>query len=122
MLYHPEYTSLFEKNLRRYQGLHDRIHRTVIRVLRNPYHNTECLNDRPSRVNLKGCRSARLGRNFRILFVICEECRTVPECEYCFCEGLPDKTVVFLTVGPHGRAYRVHEPAPTYEPISSGET
>jgi len=27
--------------------------------------------------------------------------------EYCFCEGLPDKTVVFLTVGPHGKAYAV---------------
>jgi hypothetical protein len=32
-------------------------------------------------------------------------CRSVAECRFCFCEGLPDKTVVFLTVGPHDRAY-----------------
>jgi hypothetical protein len=36
---------------------------------------------------------------------VCEKCRRVPECRYCFCEGLPDNTIVFLTVGPHDRAY-----------------
>jgi len=44
-------------------------------------------------------------RNFRIIFVICEECRRIPECEYCFCDNRSDETIVFLTVGPHDRAY-----------------
>jgi hypothetical protein len=57
------------------------------------------------KLNLKGCRSARVGMNFRIIFVICEECRREPECDYCFCEGLPDQAVIFLTVGPHEKAY-----------------
>ncbi len=51
-------------------------------------------------------------------FVICEECRRVTECQYCFCEGLPDNTVVFLTVGPHGRAYELKEPAVEWEGAS----
>jgi len=29
----------------------------------------------------------------------------MPACEYCFCEDLSDETIVFLTVGPHDRAY-----------------
>lgn len=52
--------------------------------------------------------------NFRIVFVICEECRRVPECRFCFCEGLSDETVVFLTVGPHDRAYAMGEEAMEY--------
>ena len=58
-------------------------------------------------INLKGCRSAHVGQNFRIIFVICEECRREPVCEYCFCEGLSDQTVVLLTVGPHDKAYQM---------------
>ena len=33
----------------------------------------------------------------------------VPECGFCFCENLPNETVVFLTVGPHDRAYAIRE-------------
>ena len=50
--------------------------------------------------------------------VVYEECRRVTECQYCFCEGLPDRTVVFLTVGPHGRAYALKEPAVEWEGAS----
>ncbi len=41
-------------------------------------------------MDLRGCRSVRVTRNFRIIFVVCEECRRVPECRFFFCEGLPD--------------------------------
>lgn len=119
--YHDVYMPLFTKNYRRYKSLGARIDRKIAQILDAPYHNTERLGDKPGHVNLKGCRSARVGRNFRFVFVICEECRAVPECEYCFCEGLADKTVVFLTVGPHERAYRVREPAPAYETVSPGK-
>jgi mRNA-degrading endonuclease RelE of RelBE toxin-antitoxin system len=106
-LYQPIYEERFKKNLQRYKGLRDRIKRQVQRVLANPYHNAELLGDPSGKLNLRGCRSARVGRNFRIIFVICEECRGMPDCQFCFCEGLPDKAVVFLTVGPHQRAYRM---------------
>ncbi len=104
-----EYSAVYEKqfvrNLRRYASLRQRIKRRVERILVEPYVNTELLSDASGKLNLRGCRSARIGRNFRVIFVICEECRSVPDCAYCFCEGLGDKTVVFLTVGPHDRAY-----------------
>ena len=46
-------------------------------------------------------------RNFRLIFVVCEECRHIKACQFCFCEGRDDETVVFLTVGPHDRAYAI---------------
>ena len=105
--YQLVYEEQFKRNLSRYSGMRERIKRQVQRVLTNPYQNTELLSDPSGKLNLRGCRSTRVGRNFRIIFVICEECRRVPDCQFCFCEGLPDKTVVFLTVGPHERAYRM---------------
>ena len=75
------------------------------RVMDDPYSHTEFLGDISGKLNLKGCRSARIDRNFRIIFVICEECRHIPQCEYCFCDNLPDNAILFLTVGPHDKAY-----------------
>jgi mRNA-degrading endonuclease RelE of RelBE toxin-antitoxin system len=106
--YQPVYEEQFKRKLQRYSGVRERIKRQVQRVLVNPYQNTELLCDPSGKLNLRGYRSVRVGRNFRVIFVICEECRRVPDCQFCFCEGLPDKTVVFLTVGPHERAYRMH--------------
>jgi mRNA-degrading endonuclease RelE of RelBE toxin-antitoxin system len=74
-------------------------------VVANPYENTEFLGDISGKLNLRSCRSVRVDRNFRIIYVICEECRHIKDCQFCFCNGLDDKTVVFLTVGPHDRAY-----------------
>jgi hypothetical protein len=105
--YEAAYEKLFVQNLCRYSSKRKNIKRLVERILDDPYYNTETLSDVSGKLNLRGCRSARLDRNFRVIFVICEDCRRIPECEYCFCEGLPDKTVVFLTVGPHGKAYAV---------------
>ena len=72
-----------------------------------PSEEASLLDDVSGKLNLKGCRSIRINRNFRIIFVVCEECRRIPDCEYCFCEELPDNTVVFLTVGPHDKAYTI---------------
>lgn len=105
--YQAVYEEQFKRNLQRYSGMRERIKRQAQRVLANPYQNTELLSDPSGKLNLRGCRSARVGHNFRIIFVICGECRRVPDCQFGFCEGLPDKTVVFLTVGPHERAYRM---------------
>ncbi|MGD9974373.1 MAG: type II toxin-antitoxin system RelE/ParE family toxin [Desulfatirhabdiaceae bacterium] len=105
--YEAAYEKLFVQNLKRYSAIRRNIKRRVERVLNDPYHNTEFLDDITGKLNLTGCRSARIDRNFRIIFVICEECRNMDECEYCFCEALSDQTVVFLTVGPHDKAYAI---------------
>ena len=103
--YTAVYEERFNQNLRRYTSLRQRIKRRIERILSNPYINTEALGDASGKLNLRGCRSARIDKNFRIIFIICEECRQMLECDYCFCEDLPDETVVFLTVGPHDSAY-----------------
>lgn len=105
--YGAVYEKQFIRNLKRYSSLKSRIRKKTEKILDDPYRNTEALADAAGRLNLKGCRSARIDRNFRIVFVICEECRTIPDCEFCFCEDFPNKTVVFLTVAPHDRAYAV---------------
>ena len=115
MTYQVELPPLFRKNLKRYRSMRKQIQRHIDQVLDDPYRNTERLGRVPGGLDLRGCRSIRVTRNFRILFVICEECRRVPECRFCFCEGLPDETVVLLTVGPHKRAYAMKEEAVEYK-------
>jgi len=104
MSYQPAYTPRFDKRYQAFHSLHSRIEKVVAQVIADPYAGTEQLGKK-GKLNLKGCRSAHVGMNFRIIFVVCEECRKEPECEYCFCNGLPDQTIVFLTVGPHDKAY-----------------
>ena len=103
--YQAVYEKRFIKNIARYRSLRQQIRRCVDRVRENPYPQTEFLGDVSGKLNLKGCRSARIDRNFRLIFVVCEECRRIPQCDYCFCENLSDHTIVFLTVGPHDKAY-----------------
>ena len=103
--YNGVYEKRFVKNISRYTALKKQIRRCVERVLDDPYMNTEFLGDVSGKLNLKGCRSVRVNRNFRIVFVICGECQTISQCEYCFCDNLSNNTVVFLTVGPHDKAY-----------------
>jgi mRNA-degrading endonuclease RelE of RelBE toxin-antitoxin system len=105
--YNAVYEQKFVNNVRRYAAMRKRIQQRCQRVLENPYHNTELLADASGGLDLRGCRSIRVDKNFRIIFIICEECRTIPVCAYCFCDGQFDSTVVFLTVGPHERAYEM---------------
>jgi mRNA-degrading endonuclease YafQ of YafQ-DinJ toxin-antitoxin module len=60
---------------------------------------------------LKGMRSARITKSFRFIFSICEECRArkfqkLVGCSPQLCEKMDLKTIVFLTVGTHGEAYK----------------
>jgi mRNA-degrading endonuclease RelE of RelBE toxin-antitoxin system len=103
--YQAVYENLFVKNLRKYASIKKTAKNKIDRVLDDPYHNTEFLSDHKGKLNLIGCRSIRIDRNFRIIFVVCEECRNIKNCEFCFCDNLPDQTVVFLTIGPHDKAY-----------------
>jgi len=74
MTYQGHYTARFSKRNQAYPSLGSRIKEVVTEVLTNPYAGTEKLGKK-GKLNLKGCRSARVGMNFRIIFVICEECR-----------------------------------------------
>ncbi|MCK5543470.1 MAG: hypothetical protein KAI40_12330 [Desulfobacterales bacterium] len=105
--YQAGYEDLFAKNLSRYSSIKKLAKKRIDRILADPYHNTEFLGDPTGKLNLIGCRSARIDRNFRIVFVICEECINIQNCQFCFCEDLPDKTIVFLTIGPHDKAYTI---------------
>ena len=98
--YDGVYEDRFVRNLRRYASMRQPVKRRIERVLDYPYYNTEFLGDVSGKLNLTGCRSARVDRNFRIIFVVCEEYRNIRDCEFCFCDNLPDETIVFLTVGP----------------------
>jgi len=104
MSHQAAYTARFQKRYQTFQNMQPRIEKGVMQILSDPYTHTERLAHK-SGFNLKGCRSARIGRNFRIIFVICAECRQEPACDYCFCENLADDTMVFLTVGPHEQSY-----------------
>ena len=106
-IYQDSYLKIFIKNYDNFKSLQTRIDKKCEHVLRDPYKGTEFLADATHGLNLKGCRSIRVDRNIRIIFVVCEECRRMRDCEYCFCEGLPDEAVVFLTVNTHQRAYEL---------------
>jgi mRNA-degrading endonuclease RelE of RelBE toxin-antitoxin system len=59
---------------------------------------------------LKGLRSARITKSFRVIFSICEECRTKKfqrfvGCSQTICREMDLKTVVVFTVGPHEEIY-----------------
>ncbi len=68
--YTAKYEKQFTRNLQRYASLRQRIKRSVEQVLLTPY-NSEFLGDVSGKLNLRGCRSVRIDRNFRIIFVIC---------------------------------------------------
>ena len=106
--YQAVYEDRFVPNLTLYSGLRQRIRRKVEQILRDPYDRTERLSRISGGLDLRGYRSSRIDRNFRIIFGICEECCPIKECQYCFCEGRDDKTVVFLTVGPDVKAYTMN--------------
>ena len=94
-MYHAFYEDRFVRNLTRYSSLRQRIQRKVEQILADPYDRPEHLGRVSDGLDLRGCRSARVDRNFRIIFVICEECRSIKECQYYFCAEKKDETVVF---------------------------
>jgi len=110
MAYRDLYAPRFSKNYHRYATLKKRIDRTIQDILKNPYHKTEALQFKKGH-DLRGLRSARVNRNFRIIFTVLEELEGTP-CEFRgilepYFKEYPKETIVFLTVGPHEAAYRM---------------
>jgi mRNA-degrading endonuclease YafQ of YafQ-DinJ toxin-antitoxin module len=59
---------------------------------------------------LKGLRSARITKSFRVIFSVCEECRARKfqkhvGCSFSICGKMDLETIVFLTIGPHDEVY-----------------
>lgn len=99
------YEERFVQNLARYSSVRQRIRRRVEQILNDPQTRTERLRQVPGGFDLRGYRRARVDRNFRVIFLICQEYRHFQGRQYPRCEGQDGDTVVFLTVGPHDRAY-----------------
>lgn len=110
--YSELYTPTFSKNIKKYSSVKKPAEKKISRIISNPYHNTEPLKDKSNQkggMNLLGFRSYRIDRNFRIVFVICEEWVKMqlegkkvahcPMCEELFNDN--PKSIIFLTVGPH---------------------
>lgn len=108
--YAAKFKPRFLSHLKRYAGMKAQIRKKVLAILVDPYHNTEPLEKRP-KCDLRGIRSKRIDRNFRITFAICEECRRLfPErhdqrgCRSCD-PKFDGRTVIFFAVQPHEAAY-----------------
>ncbi len=70
--YQPAFEDRFVRNQRRYRGLRKQIQRHVDQVLEDPYTGTERLGRIPGKLDLRGCRSVSVTRNFRIIFAVCK--------------------------------------------------
>ena len=103
-------TDEFKAALRKHSGIKKQVLRKMEQILSNPYHNSELLQKK--KVDLRGKRSRRITRNFRIVFVVCEECvskgfkaKGFNECAFCASLTSQEHYVVFMTIGPHEKAY-----------------
>jgi plasmid maintenance system killer protein len=108
-MYRAEFAAEFLADKRRYAGIAKLIQGEVDRVLADPY-NSELLTKKRS--DLRGHRSVRVTRNFRIVFIVCEECiqrdfrgKGYPDCAPDCSKILPTHDIVFVAVGPHERVY-----------------
>ena len=113
MTYSPLYKPLFLKDLKTYSSLKQQIEKKVKQILKDPYHNTKPL-EKQGKYDLKGLRSKRVNKNFRIVFAICEECKILfPEqetlCQYCD-PSLPEKTIIFFIARPRKTVYENNKP------------
>ena len=113
MTYKPLYKPQFADDVKTYASLKKQIEKKVESILEDPYHNTEPLEKKAGH-DLRGLRSKRVDKNFRIIFAICEECRKLfPEkekpCRYCD-STIPAKSVIFFTVRPHKVVYKEDKP------------
>lgn len=110
-VYQELYTSTFSKNYKRYGSLRKKIHTLIDEILARPFSATEYLDYKDGK-DLRGLRSARIDRNFRIIFCVWEEYqkktgKTIPLLSQSMQEKLQKNSIVFITVGPHEKSYRL---------------
>jgi len=107
--YKPDYTREFLDDLKRYASLKKLAWKNIRQILEDPYATSEPLTRK--KTDLRGKRSQRVTRNFRIIFAACDECvvHRFREKGYNECAGCEkvtaEKTVVFFAFGPHKKVY-----------------
>ena len=111
LIYQHFYSSTFFKNYDRYGNLHKSIDDRVDEIIKDPFSGTESLEHKQGK-DLRGLRSARINRNFRVVFCVWEEYKnktkkTLPLIPQSVQEKFPKNSVIFITVGPHEKAYRL---------------
>lgn len=81
--YEPQYTKRFEKSLKKNvpSNLRPRIEDGIKKLLEDPYHNTEFCKGL-----WRGKRKLRVGE-YRVVFVICEECQKLNHKVHNRCDG-----------------------------------
>lgn len=106
-IYKTYFSPEFLKKAKHYRNLKKLLINKIKLLKKNPYINckSELLVG-----ELKGLRSARITKSFRVIFSVCEECRAkkfqkLVGCSPLICEKMDSKTIVFLTFGPHDKAY-----------------
>ena len=107
IIYNTYFLPEFLNQLKKYAHLKNLVQKKINLLALNPYSNckSELLLG-----ELKGLRSARLTKSFRIIFVICEECKNrnfarYINCPQKYCNSFSLKTIIFLTFGPHEKIY-----------------
>ena len=106
-IYKPSFTPEFLSQAKKYRHFKKIMANKLALLCSDPY--TTCKSEMLVG-ELKGLRSARLTKSFRIIFAICEECRarktqSLVGCQAEICAAMETETIVFLTVGPHEDAY-----------------
>ena len=110
-MYHPLKIKTFNKCLNEYPHYQDRINKAIDKICVDPYYRSHLLKQKES--DLRGKRAYHVGdgKNFLIIFIICEECiekgfkNKYNSCS--FCDEITDiKTIIFLLFGPHEKSYK----------------
>jgi mRNA-degrading endonuclease YafQ of YafQ-DinJ toxin-antitoxin module len=106
-VYKTYFTPEFSEQAKKYGHLKKVLANKIKLLSVNPY--TNCKSELLVG-ELKGLRSARITKSFRVIFSVCEECRArkfqkFVGCSLSICEKMDSKTMVFLTFGPHDEVY-----------------
>jgi len=91
--YEPVYTKSFQKKTKKLKNSPD-LEKAVTKTLEDPYYNSIFLQGN----KFKGKRRKRF-QDFRMIYVVCEECRKLNHCKVNDCIGDPtckEKTVKFI--------------------------
>jgi len=107
------FKSQFARDIQTYASMKKQIEKKVESILADPCYNSEPLENKAGH-DLRGLRSKRVDKNFRIIFAICKECKGLfssenRPCRYCDTD-LPTNSVVFFTVRPHKIVYKENKP------------
>jgi len=93
-VFEPQYTKTFEKALKKEVPKNhlQRIKDGIQKLVEDPYHNTEFAKGR-----WRGKRKLRVG-DYRIVFVICEECQKEGHNTFNQCDGLGHQPCFLIIV------------------------